>query len=308
MPRFCWIHGGGAPITATNQQPIGEVWLADKRPALLFYPGDWLKDTALRSVSVEARGLWIDMLCLMHESARRGYLQHATGKPVTQEQLARMTGCSSEQASRLLQELIDSGVCSCTEHGSIYNRRMVRDEQKRAKCSEAGKKGVTLKGHRQGQYKGPPQGVPETENETSLPVQSVVSEKELRKKQIEERISVLAVAMDDRHPPRRNKIGPVTIRKKLGEIVRHNRDRDPLELLDQIERNHASWCNHDDWNRNGHEFCKELANWLAPTEGRYLKPAPPPPAPSLFPMGDRASKTQETMAAVELRKQIGWRT
>jgi len=112
-----------------------------KLPAFQFYPGDWLKDPALRSVSVAARGLWIDMLCLMHESPRRGYLQHATGKPVTAEQLARMTGCSTDEVSRLLQELEDTGVFSCTEHGVIFSRRMVRDEAKRQRCREAGTRG-----------------------------------------------------------------------------------------------------------------------------------------------------------------------
>ena len=48
----------------------------------VFYPGDWFKDPALRSVSLAARGLWIDMLCLMFEGDHRGYLPHATGKPV----------------------------------------------------------------------------------------------------------------------------------------------------------------------------------------------------------------------------------
>jgi len=103
--------------------------------------GDWMKDPGLRSVSLEARGLWMDMLCLLFESGRRGYLQHATGKPVSPEQLARMTGSSAEQVSRLLRELEDSGVFSRTEHGRIYSRRMIRDERKRAACSEAGKKG-----------------------------------------------------------------------------------------------------------------------------------------------------------------------
>lgn len=135
-----------------------------KRPAFQFYPGDWLKDPALRSVSLAARGLWMDLLCLMHESPRRGYLQHANGKPLTLEQIARMTGCSTEEASRLLRELEYSGVFSCTEHGVIYSRRMVRDEQRRLKCAEAGKKGgnpvllrtqdKTLKGEVKGRVKG----------------------------------------------------------------------------------------------------------------------------------------------------------
>lgn len=128
-----------------------------KLPSLQFYPGDWLKDPAVRSVSLSARGLWVDMLCLMHESVRRGFLQHATGKPITREQLARMTGCSTEEVSHLLQELEDSGVFSRTEHGIIYNRRMVRDEQKRSLCSEAGKRGggnPTFKGQSKGNGKG----------------------------------------------------------------------------------------------------------------------------------------------------------
>ncbi len=128
-----------------------------KLPSFQFYPGDWMKDPGLRSVSLEARGLWIDMLCLLFESGRRGYLQHSTGKPVSDEQLARMTGCPSGQVSRLLQELEDSGVFSRTEHGTIYSRRMIRDERKRSACSDAGKKGggnPTFKGQTKGGSKG----------------------------------------------------------------------------------------------------------------------------------------------------------
>jgi hypothetical protein len=60
-----------------------------KLPSFQSYPSDWMKDPGLRSVSLEARGLWIDILCLIFESGRRGYLQHATGKAVSGEQLPR---------------------------------------------------------------------------------------------------------------------------------------------------------------------------------------------------------------------------
>lgn len=133
-------------------------WETMKKPAFQFYPGDWMKDPAVRSLSLEARGLWIDMLCLMHESDRRGYLQHISGKPVTHDQLARMTGCSAVQVSQLLQELKDSGVYSCTEHGTIFSRRMVRDELKRAKCVQAGHLSQTLRGGCQGSAQGGGQG------------------------------------------------------------------------------------------------------------------------------------------------------
>ena len=113
-----------------------------KLPAFQFYPGDWLKDPAVRSVSLAARGLWIDMLCLMHESSRRGYLQHETGGPVLPEQLARMAGCDTAQVESLLSELESVGVFSRAERGVIYSRRMSRDEAIRAVRSEAGKLGA----------------------------------------------------------------------------------------------------------------------------------------------------------------------
>lgn len=91
-----------------------------------------MKDPELRSVSVGARGLWIDMLSLMFECDRRGHLT-VNGKPVTAEMLARMTGVSTDEVSRYLQELDNSGVFSRLEDGTIYSRRQIRDEHDRTK-------------------------------------------------------------------------------------------------------------------------------------------------------------------------------
>lgn len=105
-----------------------------KRPSFQFYPKDWLADPSLRSLSYAARGLWWDMLCLMFESEKKGYLQ-IKGVPVTPEQLARMTGGAeggeggvSDEVARLLAELEAVNVFSRTAGGVIYSRRMVRDE------------------------------------------------------------------------------------------------------------------------------------------------------------------------------------
>lgn len=100
-----------------------------KRPSLQFYPGDWLKDPELRSVSLAARGLWIDVLCLMHECSDRGYLRSASRSAITEIQLARMVGASPAVLRRLLSELESAGVFSRTEDGTIYSRRMVRDTE-----------------------------------------------------------------------------------------------------------------------------------------------------------------------------------
>lgn len=111
-----------------------------KIPSFQFYPGDWLKDPALRSVSLSGRGLWMDMICLMFEATPRGYLT-LNGRSVSVEQLARMVGSTAEEVSRSLGELTDSGVASITDAGVIYSRRMVRDEEIRGirrKCGSMG--------------------------------------------------------------------------------------------------------------------------------------------------------------------------
>ena len=112
-----------------------------KHPYLQFYTGDFLHDPGVRSVTLAARGLWMDMLCLMHQSNRRGYLEYPNGAPITPVQLARLVGHGLDEVAALLQELDERGVYSYTPEGVIYSRRMVRDEEKRQKCMEAGKRG-----------------------------------------------------------------------------------------------------------------------------------------------------------------------
>lgn len=116
-----------------------------KRPSWQFYPGDWMKDPGLRSVSSGARGIWIDMLCLMFECDRKGFLL-VNGKPASLEMIARMTGNSTDDASRYLTELETSGVFSRTSHGidgdgCIFSRRMVRDEANKKAWANNGKNG-----------------------------------------------------------------------------------------------------------------------------------------------------------------------
>src|SRR4051812_48074684 len=102
--------------------------MAVKQPYFPWFPDDWLSDEKLRLCSLAARGLWIDLLSLMHKCDRRGYLQQANGQPYSKEQIARIAGCSAEEAAHLLRELISSGAASANERGVIFSRRMVRDE------------------------------------------------------------------------------------------------------------------------------------------------------------------------------------
>lgn len=114
----------------------------NKMPAILFYTGDWLKDPAVRCCSLAARGLWIDMLCLMYESPIRGHLSLANGDAVSGVQLARMVGSTLPEIATLLEELHACGVYDIDSSGVIISRRMVSDELERGTKSRAGKKGM----------------------------------------------------------------------------------------------------------------------------------------------------------------------
>jgi DNA-binding Lrp family transcriptional regulator len=100
-----------------------------------------MKDPALRSVSFAARGLWMDMLCLIHEVNQNGKLVLKNGLPIGKAQLARMVGGSEKEVGDLLTELESSGVLSRDEKGVIVSRRMERDQALRQMRREFGKLG-----------------------------------------------------------------------------------------------------------------------------------------------------------------------
>lgn len=111
-----------------------------KRPAFQFYPADWRKDAALQSCSLAARGLWIEAMCIAHECEPYGHLV-VNGKAMTTAQFSRLVGLTERECARLLAELDDAGVLSRLANGTIFSRRMVRDEQFRQTRSECGKLG-----------------------------------------------------------------------------------------------------------------------------------------------------------------------
>jgi hypothetical protein len=107
-------------------------------PWLKFYPSDWRADPALRMCSIAARGLWMEMLCIMHEATPRGSLR-INGRPVSDRQMATLAGVTD--VAPLFGELEDAGVFSREEDGTIYSRRMMRDEEKAAQDKANGKQG-----------------------------------------------------------------------------------------------------------------------------------------------------------------------
>jgi hypothetical protein len=127
-----------------------------------FYVGDYMKDPGVRALSHHDKGVWVDILCLMHESERRGLLL-LNGKPMTEAALAQALGLSlynmnavmfagvpedllnqipTTDLTSTLTRILDFGVASRDEEtGALMCRRMVRDEALRQIRTECGRLG-----------------------------------------------------------------------------------------------------------------------------------------------------------------------
>ncbi|MCH6256693.1 hypothetical protein MLD52_09055 [Puniceicoccaceae bacterium K14] len=113
-----------------------------KMPAFQFYPADWRKDPGVQALSFHDRGVWFEILCLMHESCERGKLMLKEGTPMPEDALSRLLGLDKQNLTNTLSTLINYGVASyCEETGALMCRRMVKDESIRKIRANAGKKG-----------------------------------------------------------------------------------------------------------------------------------------------------------------------
>jgi hypothetical protein len=114
---------------------------SDKLPAIQFYPGDWRRDIGVQSLSYHDRGVWFEVLMLMHQSERRGVLV-LNGRAMPDESIGRMLGLDNQSLTTTLTNLLTSGVASrepATD--ALMCRRMVRDEELRKTRKECGKLG-----------------------------------------------------------------------------------------------------------------------------------------------------------------------
>lgn len=99
-----------------------------KFPWLQFFTGDWMKDPALSRCSPATRGVWMDLLCAMHESDRSGVI---TG---TREQIARLGRCSAVELDQAIADLQATRAADVTVRDGIVtlvNRRMRKEANSR---------------------------------------------------------------------------------------------------------------------------------------------------------------------------------
>lgn len=111
-----------------------------KLPAFQFYPADWLNDIKLQTCSLAAQGLLLNLMCLMHQSEKYGYLL-INGSIPSVIDVSHLLRLHHKTYQARLKELILKGVLYEGGNGVIYNKRMVKDEYIRQVRREAGKLG-----------------------------------------------------------------------------------------------------------------------------------------------------------------------
>jgi len=112
-----------------------------KMPALQFYVGDWRKDPGVQSLDFFTRGVWFEMLCLMHESTERGVLL-LNGMPMPKSALSRLLGIDENTLDECLHTLESYGIFSKrSKDSAIFSRRMVKDERIISARRKAGSSG-----------------------------------------------------------------------------------------------------------------------------------------------------------------------
>jgi hypothetical protein len=113
-----------------------------KSPGFWFFTGDWMKDPELRFCSIFARGLLVDLLCLMFESKRMGYLSKPNGEARDESEIVdAISGGDRQEKLNALRELVESGVLSRDSDGCVYSRRLVRLADVSKVRSKSGSKG-----------------------------------------------------------------------------------------------------------------------------------------------------------------------
>lgn len=128
-----------------------------KRPSLQFYPGDWQANSNLRRCTHEEKGIWMDVMCILHDQAEYGIVRW------TLREIAQAVGCTVPKLNGLVGKQVLKGADTAKtcepliyvprsgrkdgppvtlirqQVGPVwYSSRMVVDEYKRVLRGESG--------------------------------------------------------------------------------------------------------------------------------------------------------------------------
>jgi hypothetical protein len=111
-----------------------------KKESFAFYPQDWMSDSRLRLCSAGARGLWIDILCLMHLSNERGYLL-IDDTVLDEQMLQKRLGYDAQEFDDCFTELRRYNIIKKDENNRYFCKRIVNAQLLSEKRSMSGKLG-----------------------------------------------------------------------------------------------------------------------------------------------------------------------
>lgn len=115
--------------------------MTESLPWVKWHFDKWRNDDGLRMCGLAARGLWADLLAIMHGAIPYGHLS-VQGRAPSPRQIASLVGMTTErEVTALLSELEINGVFSRTESGLIFCRRLVRDNAARERGKAFGSLG-----------------------------------------------------------------------------------------------------------------------------------------------------------------------
>lgn len=93
-----------------------------RRPSFQFYPGDWSSNPNLRRCTFAERGIWVDVMCLMHDQDEYGVLRWPL------KEIAGAVGCKVSELQSLVRKGVMKGNDSRLDEPFVYVPRSGRKD------------------------------------------------------------------------------------------------------------------------------------------------------------------------------------
>jgi hypothetical protein len=93
-----------------------------KRPSFQFYPGDWSANPNLKRCTFAERGIWLEVMCLMHDQEPYGVLRWPL------KEIALAVGCKTAELLALVRKGVLKGSDEALTEAFVYTPRSGRKD------------------------------------------------------------------------------------------------------------------------------------------------------------------------------------
>jgi uncharacterized protein YdaU (DUF1376 family) len=240
-----------------------------KSPAFQFYPAEYLADAGVQMMTLEEEGAYIRLLC---------YCWREGSIPNDDRKLSLLCKGAVTTVIAVVTALFenDPNDPSRLVHGRLEKERE-KQQQWSEKSSEGGKKSALKRWGKKTSRKlrVVTKCSPNDANQ-KVTLQSLFSSSYIPLNPLREVVVEVAARLLKQHPPLRRNIGLKGTCGLLTKILKYKRlsGTAAVEHLRSIGDRHQAQCSTDQWRKDGGQFAKELANWLAPSMERYDQEPP----------------------------------